>query len=322
MTVIAITSTSEALSKLGAVRHALAKCGDFAEVRELRNRAKWIRQFLKSAAEGLDLQNQAAIVKLLCERRAGEILIKTLRHGGDRRPGKHESQLKALGIDKAESRRLQMEASVSDEEFWQFVQQVTHERKEITSHRLIRFVQSRKEKTESAGDGENPLGRAANGLKRLARRGKRFACIYADPPWAGSREAGVGRMTERLCQLPVKAIATANAHLHLWVPPELVNDGMAILRAWGFRYKTQLVRHKLPPDYGKYWQTAHNVLLLGVRGQLAFHDTGLPSWLDGSDVFGNATAEIHTLILRASLPPYLDLFAERTIREWISPLST
>ena len=102
--------------------------------------------------------------------------------------------------------------------------------------------------------------------------------------------------------------------------PELIKAGIAILEKWGFRFRGELVCRTLPPEFGDHWQRAHTSLLLGVRGKLAFRDTGLPSWLDDKDLFGNnGTVEIHALIARASPPSYLDLLADKTVREWISP---
>jgi hypothetical protein len=310
---------------LAEVRHALASCNDFEEIRELRDQSEAIRHYIKSADMGLELQNQAAIVKLLCERRAGELLKDTLRHGGDRRPGRHipKSQLEELGINKMQSNRFQAMASVSEADFWQFVQQLAHERKELTSQGLMRFAELRAGCVQPAGDSdEGPFCRLANGLKSLARQGKQFACVYADPPWGHCRKARIARLPKRLCELPVKAIMAPNAHLHLWAPPGLLKDGMAILSAWGFRYRGELVRHTTP-GYGLYWQKDHSTLLLGVRGQLAFRDNGLPGWLGDSDFLGNVdNMEIHALIARASPPAYLDLFAEKTVRDWIAPLAS
>ena len=51
--------------------------------------------------------------------------------------------------------------------------------------------------------------------------------------------------------------------------------------AWGFRYETLLARTRRPDGYGKYWLQHLDLLLLGVRGNLSFRDSGLPNLLEG-----------------------------------------
>jgi hypothetical protein len=40
------------------------------------------------------------------------------------------------------------------------------------------------------------------------------------------------------------------AHLYLWVPNALLPDGLAVMEAWGFTYKTNIVWHKIRKDGG------------------------------------------------------------------------
>jgi hypothetical protein len=61
-------------------------------------------------------------------------------------------------------------------------------------------------------------------LHALVGTGKKFGCIYADPPWLydnqGTRAATgnhYGGMTvDELCALPIRELAADDAHLHLW----------------------------------------------------------------------------------------------------------
>ena len=83
-----------------------------------------------------------------------------------------------------------------------------------------------------------------------------------------------------LIDLPVEPVAAEKAHLHLWTPPEMLEDGLRLVRAWGFQYQASLVRTKPPAESGSYWRQAHDVLLLGVRGDMEFRDRSLLSWMD------------------------------------------
>ena len=40
---------------------------------------------------------------------------------------------------------------------------------------------------------------------------------------------------EDIKALPVAAHTAENAHLYLWVPNALLPEGLAVMKAWGFR---------------------------------------------------------------------------------------
>ncbi len=319
----AISTPSRALSLLDTVQQALANCDDLTEVRELRDQAAAVRHYLKAAAMDLEVLNRAAIVKLLCERRAGAILSTLVKRGGDRRANVRLPNLRLgeLGIkNKMQSSRLQMVASVPEEEFWQYVNQLLREEKEVTTQGLLRFAQERCCKPQPGDKGADDLSLVAEGLMNVARQRKQFGCVYASPVWGGYRKVKATELAKRLSELPVKAVVAHDAHAHLAVPPELIKDGIAILEKWGFRFRGELVRQTPASGFGDHWQQAHVSLLLGVRGRLPFRDTSLSSWINDHVFFGNCT-EIHTLIARVSPPPYLDVLAETTVGDWISPRS-
>lgn len=76
--------------------------------------------------------------------------------------------------------------------------------------------------------------------------------------------------------LPVSEIADETAHLYLWVPNALLPDGLMVMKAWGFSYKSNLVWHKIRKDGGSdgrgvgfYFRNVTELLLFGVRGKNA-----------------------------------------------------
>ena len=116
--------------------------------------------------------------------------------------------------------------------------------------------------------------------------GRTFRTIYADPPWQFQNRTGkVAPEHKRLSRyatmtlddimaLPVADIADAKSHLYLWVPNALLPDGLAVMRSWGFEYKTNIiwekVRHDGQPDgrgVGFYFRNVTEVLLFGIRGK-------------------------------------------------------
>lgn len=118
--------------------------------------------------------------------------------------------------------------------------------------------------------------------------GRKFATILADPPWQFQNRTGkvapehrrlsrYGTMTlEEIKCLPVPLIAAETAHLYLWVPNALLPDGLAVMREWGFHYKSNLVWHKIRKDGGSdgrgvgfYFRNVTELILFGVRGKNA-----------------------------------------------------
>jgi len=89
---------------------------------------------------------------------------------------------------------------------------------------------------------------------------KRYATIYADPPWQFKNRTGkmapehkrlnrYSTMTlEEIKALPVSEICEDNAHLYLWIPNVLIQDGLDVMKAWGFEYKTNLIWYKIRKD--------------------------------------------------------------------------
>src|SRR5690606_14984722 len=81
----------------------------------------------------------------------------------------------------------------------------------------------------------------------------RFGTILADPPWRFTNRTGKIAPEHRrlsrygtldvaeIAALPVAEIAAEPAHLYLWVPNALLEDGLRVLTAWGFTYKSNIV---------------------------------------------------------------------------------
>ena len=122
----------------------------------------------------------------------------------------------------------------------------------------------------------------------VARGGDRFACILADPPWQFTNRTGkMAPEHKRLSRyqtmdvaaisaLPIPALSAATSHLYLWVPNALLPQGLQVMQAWGFTYKSNLVWHKLRKDGGSdgrgvgfYFRNVTELVLFGVRGKNA-----------------------------------------------------
>lgn len=53
---------------------------------------------------------------------------------------------------------------------------------------------------------------------------------------------------DEIKRLPMQDITDEKAHLYLWVPNALLPDGLAVMQAWGFTYKTNIIWEKIRHD--------------------------------------------------------------------------
>lgn len=75
---------------------------------------------------------------------------------------------------------------------------------------------------------------------------KKYQIIYADPPWsyndsgcAGAAAAQYSTMSlDELQRLPVGAMADKNCVLFMWATYPKMQEALALIKAWGFEYKT------------------------------------------------------------------------------------
>lgn len=173
--------------------------------------------------------------------------------------------------------------------------------------------------------------------KQLA--GKRFSTVLADPPWRFINRTGkVAPEHKRLaryetmsvneiCALPVDKQVSQTSHLYLWVPNALLPDGLEVMKAWGFNYKSNIIWHKLRKDGGSdgrgvgfYFRNVTEILLFGVRGKNA---RTLDPGRSQVNYIGTRKREHsrkpdeqYDLIERCSPGPFLEMFARGTRTGW------
>lgn len=105
-----------------------------------------------------------------------------------------------------------------------------------------------------------------------------FDVIFADPPWrfASNSAAKPGRNAMRhydcmalpdICALPVAEISARSALLLMWVTVPFAHLADEVVRAWGFRTKSQLVWVKDRIATGYWARNRHELLLVATRGR-------------------------------------------------------
>lgn len=169
--------------------------------------------------------------------------------------------------------------------------------------------------------------------------GKKYKTIYADPPWQFQNRTGkVAPEHKRLRRyetmsldeikrLPIAEIADEKSHLYLWVPNALLPEGLEVMKAWGFEYKTNIIWEKVRTDgqpdgrgVGFYFRNVTEILLFGIRG------TGNRTLQPGRSQVNLLRSmkrehsrkpdEFVALIEACSSAPYLEIFARGDRDNW------
>lgn len=151
-----------------------------------------------------------------------------------------------------------------------------------------------------------------------------FPVVYADPPWAFANsgfEQSAAQVYPVMETPAIMALAVPRAPMaacFLWVPNSLLPDGLAVLKAWGFEYKTNFVWVKdRAPGMGWYCNTLHEMLLLGMRGALPFPARKSASVLEAPrQAHSQKPDAFYDLIESMYAGPYLELFSRRARNGW------
>ena len=168
---------------------------------------------------------------------------------------------------------------------------------------------------------------------------QKFGTILADPPWRFHNRTGkvapehrrLNRYDtlslEEIAALPVRDCALAAAHCYLWVPNALLPEGLHVMSAWGFIYKTNIIWHKIRKDGGSdgrgvgfYFRNVTEILLFGVRGKnartLAPGRSQVNLLATRKREHSRKPEEQYELIENCSWGPYLEIFGRGKHLGW------
>ncbi|MEI9893891.1 MAG: MT-A70 family methyltransferase [Chthoniobacter sp.] len=165
-----------------------------------------------------------------------------------------------------------------------------------------------------------------------------FTTILADPPWRFQNSTGKVAPEHRrllryptmelqeIMELPVPRLAAAKSHLYLWVPNALLMEGLQVMRAWGFTYKSNLVWFKVRKDGGPdgrgvgfYFRNVTELVLFGVRGSMRTLKPGrtqVNMLATRKREHSRKPDEIYDVIEACSPGPHLELFARFCRKGW------
>lgn len=161
---------------------------------------------------------------------------------------------------------------------------------------------------------------------------KKYGVIYADPEWrfeVYSRDTGMDRSadnhyptsaTDAICARPVGDIAADDCVLFLWATVPMLPDAFKVMAAWGFTYKSHCIWTKDRIGTGYWFRNAHELLLVGTRGNVPAPAMGTqwPSTVEARVGKHSAKPDKFYELIEAYFPslPKIELNARRARPGW------
>lgn len=147
-----------------------------------------------------------------------------------------------------------------------------------------------------------------------------FNVVYADPPWAINQTGAYGASKhydlmplERIKALPVSELTAENAALFLWVTNGLLQEGLDVLKAWGFTYRSPFYWVKAQIGLGQYLRNSSETLLMGTKGKMPVAFKAQQNWAFMPRQEHSHKPEEMYAIMERLYPncDYLELFARK-----------
>lgn len=327
------------LAELTKAANALELVEDFELVAKIRDKSQAIVSLSKRMELAAGIVIEAGLIKVKAERRMGQLLAKlNLDKGGRPKQDEHGNllqratglNLKELGISRTESSRFQQIGKIPQRDFIAYTSAEVEANRPPTTNGVLGvakryFAKQRAQKLPKHQGYETDL-------QQLVDDGKQFATVYADPPWPYRNRSSNGAannhyptmsMDDILAE-PVKEIAADKSHLHLWVPASFIEEGLAVMKAWGFKYKSYFVWVKKHIGTGNYYRRAdelmlfgdryigndQEMLMLGTRGGEVFLDHSIRSWAEYPRREHSQKPEaVREMVEKVSPGPYLEMYS-------------
>jgi N6-adenosine-specific RNA methylase IME4 len=314
------------LLKLGQAYTALAEAKTMQETKHIIDMAIAAETYAKRQKLGEKAIQYATSIKVEALRQLGNMLKETPRASGGQPyqerstgtlllPVENVPTLAELGIDKRVSKLAQDIASLPDEQYVK-VQAGVMALTKVTE--VINTIRGNEILANHSAKRSAPIPDG------------KYQVIYADPPWmyenSGFSESAESQYPTMplvdICKIPVFEMSENTSVLFIWATNPLLQEGLAVLKAWGFEYKTNIAWVK-DRGRGKGWflKSRHELLLIGTRKQTP-HPAIRPDSaqeFDRGNVHSRKPFEFYELI--ESMYPEgnkIELFARNSRPGWAS----
>ena len=166
-----------------------------------------------------------------------------------------------------------------------------------------------------------------------------FRAVAADPPWRfADKLPGAGRGAERhYATMSIEDIRrfelpqlADDAYLFMWRVSSMVEEAYAVVRAWGFVPKTEIVWQKLTKHgkpffgMGRTVRASHETCIVAAKGRptplvrniRSTFSAPVPLNADGTYRHSAKPEAFFDLVEQLAAGPHVELFARRQRRGW------
>lgn len=275
------------------LEHAVA-IGDPEMIADVQRRADAIRYLSKKAKLSIGAVNAASRLKTDAEWEGGRML--------------REAQERSEFMGRGKS------LNVGD-----FSQQQLHrwqDMSRVDRHEIDLYYKSKEEKQqEIASSAIAHMGARIRRMETITEKQDSYeatppderpvSVIYADPPWRYDFAHSDSRKIEnQYPTMSVEEIAALDpapeedAVLFMWVTSPKLLEGLQVMEAWGFKYRTSMVWVKPQIGMGYYARGQHELLLIGALGSLPAPapENRPPSVIDGRRTEHSAKPDLRPVI--------------------------
>lgn len=168
------------------------------------------------------------------------------------------------------------------------------------------------------------------GMKRKTK--KKYRVLCADPPWAfGDKLPGDSRGAEKNYRVltldDIKAFPLPDLEddciLFLWRVSAMQEEALAVVRAWGFVPKTEIVWKKKTKHgkrwfgMGRYCRAEHESCIIAVRGKMPPKVKNVRSTFSAPiGIHSEKPEAFYKIVEKMYDGPYVELFGRRLRDGW------
>jgi len=155
-----------------------------------------------------------------------------------------------------------------------------------------------------------------------------YEVLLADPPWQYVQKGVSGAAENHYSTLSFKEIRnytlpkmSVDSAAFLWVPNAFLKEGLEVLDAWGYKYKTIITWVKPYLGLGFYLRNATEQLLFGTRGQVTrkVKEKNVLNWFIAERREHSRKPEHqYWIVERLFDGPYVELFSRHRRLGWDS----
>jgi N6-adenosine-specific RNA methylase IME4 len=164
---------------------------------------------------------------------------------------------------------------------------------------------------------------------------KKYSVIYADPPWKyrntnppclPSKSPGTCSVEyyyppmayEDISAMPIKDITEKDSILFLWSTTPNIEQGLSLVKDWGYKYKTMITWDKLNKDCMGYWfRVCTEHLIVAVKGNIkSFRSMERTCYREARRRHSQKPDYFYSLIESVTTGKKLELFARNKRDGW------